>query len=304
MRQRFISFLMIAVFLVSLLSISPTVRAQESPLFSLDKDSIRVSGGEQFGLTVKGYNIKNIYACEVAVSFDTGKLAFVSGTTGIESYKFARQIGNRVYYVYTILREEPLTVNGNIDLCTLTFRSLQDMEQSSEILLESVVIVEKNHGVFNSNTYSIGKSLTVDIKPTPTPIPTAPPEAEPTMLPEPESNISKELDKLEDLVRGGITENNFKGIVDLLSEINKKVPDTEDSVMALNISDVKNIVKRLIQALRSVEELPLKNKIISELAKTISNAALAAKEIKDGQSAASVVNDISMMISDTASVLD
>lgn len=109
-------------------------------------------------LTISGAGIKNMYACEVVVQFDTDRVKFVSGKGfGVQNAVIGK--GNQVTFASTKSGKQR-GVSGNIKLCKLSFKGKST--GTARFVLKSVKIMDT---ALKETNYVASESAEIQVNP-------------------------------------------------------------------------------------------------------------------------------------------
>ncbi|HHV98686.1 MAG TPA: hypothetical protein GXX36_03790 [Clostridiaceae bacterium] len=152
--KKTISILLITVILVSM-AFSCVVYADDSTSFDLSAESSVVKIGEEITLTVKGKNVIDLNAYEVNLTFDEDKLEYVKAESIIDGYSVIKNNNNGLIIANAKMGNAPAE-NGNIDLCTITFKGKKT--GNAAVKLSSVKVLDN---ILAEKKYTIDKTVFV-----------------------------------------------------------------------------------------------------------------------------------------------
>jgi hypothetical protein len=115
------------------------IQASSSPATLLSISKWSISAGNDFQVTLSGKQLSDMYAYEVNLTYDTGRLTFVKSVTEGNGYAVNPIAnGNKIQIAYTQIGDTP-GQNGDVTLATLTFHAVK--QGSADIALDSVKLL-------------------------------------------------------------------------------------------------------------------------------------------------------------------
>ncbi|MDI3311220.1 MAG: S-layer homology domain-containing protein [Thermoanaerobacterium sp.] len=119
MRKTLTCILIITILMFSFENISFAA----GPTFSMAANTTNVNIGDNITLTINGQNLNDLYGFEVDVSFNRNMFDFVNANTNIKGFEVSPIVKNGVV-IYAVTKVSNTTgINGNQQLCTLTFKA-------------------------------------------------------------------------------------------------------------------------------------------------------------------------------------
>lgn len=137
MKVKAIAVFIMIVMIAQVVSFAETT---QNTTFELSVDKKEQNVGKEVNLTIKGNNIKNMYAYEIVVEFENSKVQFIKGVSSISGFSVNAKKGeNAIVFGNTKVGNVPED-NGNLVLCTLTFKVLK--KEDAKFTLKTVKIVD------------------------------------------------------------------------------------------------------------------------------------------------------------------
>lgn len=103
----------------------------------IDKEDQKIE--KEVNITIKGKNIKNMYAYEVALEYENKKVQFIKGTSAIKGFSASAKRGETLIIFGNTKVGNAIKDEGNLDLCTLKFKILK--EEKATFTLKSANII-------------------------------------------------------------------------------------------------------------------------------------------------------------------
>lgn len=129
--------------------------AQESN-FALIPDKSQVKVREKVNIAIQAKNIKNVYAYELVINYDSSKLKLEEVRSEFEGYDFIKEVSdNEIKYVFTLVGKDSAELNGDLTLCTMVVSSKN--VGNADILLKSIEVSDRqlNSQQFNPNIKAV-----------------------------------------------------------------------------------------------------------------------------------------------------
>ncbi|MHA6480381.1 S-layer homology domain-containing protein [Paenibacillus sp. strain BS8-2] len=107
---------------ISLMMVRPALAADAlKPTFDLLPAISQVSNGKELQIVINGSNLKDLYAYEVKVQYDTDKLSFKSAASSLKGFSVKPIVEGGILTFASTKTGIAAGDNGNLPLCTLTF---------------------------------------------------------------------------------------------------------------------------------------------------------------------------------------
>lgn len=173
--------MLIVSIVTGLFSISSSALAAAPTAFAIAAGDTAVSENETVTFTISGQNIPEMFAYEVQLTYDSGKLEYKSSAPALTGNLAVKASGDQVKIGFS-KQGSAAPSQGSFDLLTITFKA-KSTAGSAGVTLQSVKVLNNQ---LAATDYSVDKSAAVTIsssQSTPTPIPT------PTPTPTPKTAI-------------------------------------------------------------------------------------------------------------------
>ncbi|MBD0378811.1 S-layer homology domain-containing protein [Paenibacillus sedimenti] len=157
MRRKHLSVSLALLLFILLLPV--TALAADTASYSLTISNDKPEGGQEVQVTVKGHNLKDLYAYEVNFVYDAGRLRFKQAKSEIPGFTVPALVKeDRIQFAGTKIGDDP-GVNGDATLCIITFEAIG--KGKAKVELTDVKLVNSQ---LASTTQKAGMQIATDIQ--------------------------------------------------------------------------------------------------------------------------------------------
>lgn len=154
--KKFILCILLTVVVFSTVQSNNIAFAEASGTFDIMTDSVTVTEGQSFTVTVTGKDVRNLYAYEVRLTCDNSLLELANVTHHVQGAPAEKVDGNKI--TIALAKSSANVENGNISLCTLTI--IAKAKGKAYLTLDAVKLMDYD---LASTDYAPDKSIEVTI---------------------------------------------------------------------------------------------------------------------------------------------